>query len=363
MSNFSSFNYVLVLLLLIVIILSLGRFLGLPIFISLIASGSMAPSIYPLDIVVFEKKNYSINDIVLWCTSTLFCVAHRVINISEKIIETKGDANPVPDPPVSKNLVRGVAILVIPRIVWIPPVTILVAMYLYRIVKDLIKTQKLLAISLGIITFFSLFSLAYVFLVPINPVLLLKFTLPSMELKSVVLENNKVAMIFTLKDLNISSVDSCLFYYGDFRGVCKAYVNNDSVYAEIPIEIFREMNLLGINRFDISIIASLNRGAKFYSWNYSVYLLIKQLEISVREGVVRIYNPNNFCVDTNITKIYAEEPGPWSEDKINTCIYPNESLEIDLRNHRYAYVKIEYILGGRVVLVQKEVIRDYRPVS
>ncbi|MEM2671860.1 MAG: signal peptidase I [Sulfolobales archaeon] len=95
-------------------VLVLGRYIGLPIFIVLIVSPSMVPAIYPGDMVLLSRSSFDVGDVVIWCSSALFCVVHRVIEINGSSVVTKGDANLVPDEPISAQAIKGKAIAVIP---------------------------------------------------------------------------------------------------------------------------------------------------------------------------------------------------------------------------------------------------------
>ena len=56
--------------LLVLLILSLlARFLPIPFGLFTVVSGSMEPSIRPLDIAVVAGRSYSVGDVVVWCTS------------------------------------------------------------------------------------------------------------------------------------------------------------------------------------------------------------------------------------------------------------------------------------------------------
>jgi hypothetical protein len=60
----------------------------------------------------------------------------------------------------------------------------------------------------------------------------------------------------------------------------------------------------------------------------------------------------------------AERAGePWRESRISRCLEPGEAVEIDLRGYRYAFIRIEYVLMGSKQIIQREVIRDHKPVS
>lgn len=135
----------------------------------------MSPSIEPLDIVVAVRKGYSLGDVVVWCYTPALCIVHRVVSIDGGIIVTRGDANPVPDPPISSSLVVGVVVFKIPRLIWIPmlllPLTAYCILYVAR-KREITDTVKGMAITYTILLAYIIY-IAYTYLTTtINPILL-----------------------------------------------------------------------------------------------------------------------------------------------------------------------------------------------
>ena len=87
-------------------ILILGRYIGVPIALIIAFGYSMAPTLSPGDLVIIYTSDFEEGDIVLWCNELLSCRLHRVIKIWDGLVQTKGDANDVPDPPVPREWVR-----------------------------------------------------------------------------------------------------------------------------------------------------------------------------------------------------------------------------------------------------------------
>jgi len=116
------------------------RIFSLPYGIYMMKTGSMEPSIKPLDLVVIAKTDdYKIGDIIMFCIYDE-CIAHRIINIDGEIITTKGDASPQPDTPIIKDIVRGKAIAIIPRVLWI---TILMSLSILSAIMDIKRVSQL----------------------------------------------------------------------------------------------------------------------------------------------------------------------------------------------------------------------------
>lgn len=72
-----------------------------------VLSGSMEPNISKGDlIIVKEKEDFSINDIVVFEDGSSL-VVHRIIDIQDEKITTKGDANNAADEPIDLNAIKG----------------------------------------------------------------------------------------------------------------------------------------------------------------------------------------------------------------------------------------------------------------
>jgi signal peptidase len=93
---------------------------------TIIASGSMQPTLNPGDIAIIIKvptKTIQVGDIIQYATPNENIV-HRVINTYYQggilLFETKGDANNAPDPePISEEQIMGKAVLTIPKLGWV----------------------------------------------------------------------------------------------------------------------------------------------------------------------------------------------------------------------------------------------------
>jgi len=80
----------------------------------------MVPTLQPGDIVFLGTFPYDIGDVIMWCNNQLNCVLHRLVEIEGDAVITKGDANPLPDPPVSREMVRYKLLFSLPSYIWIP---------------------------------------------------------------------------------------------------------------------------------------------------------------------------------------------------------------------------------------------------
>ncbi|MEM0472800.1 MAG: signal peptidase I [Sulfolobales archaeon] len=352
-----------------IIILSLGRFLGLPVFIALVASGSMIPALQPLDMVVAAREDYGVGDIVIWCSTPMYCVIHRVVEIRNDVVITRGDANPAPDPPIRPSLVRGVAILVIPRFVWIPLLISSLALYavleIHRGRLRIPRPPRGPVITYTIVILYSVSVFLLALTSPISPVLFVGLSIPSAEVVRIGFDNGSgsIVIIYNLSDLEIRSINSCTLITMNTSINCPSHFSGNSVWVEIPGEVLRKMNLDGVSMINVGLNISLSKNASLLTYLYPVYISSVRPVINITKGVVTIHNPNPFCLDTNITILWANAIGPWNTSSSSRCIEPRETVKLDLGVYRYAYIRIEYIINGKTLIEQREVMRDGRPSS
>lgn len=81
---------------------------------AVVLSGSMEPELSKGDlIIVTQAQTYSEKDIVVFQDKSSL-VVHRIVAIDGETITTQGDANPSPDEPISKSVIKGKVIFCIP---------------------------------------------------------------------------------------------------------------------------------------------------------------------------------------------------------------------------------------------------------
>ncbi len=116
-------DFLLAFILALLIYKGLGIALATPIPLTSVTSISMLPSLHPGDLVVVAgTKSPKVGDIVIYSADCPLLpkedVIHRVIEINETHLITKGDnnlTNPKPDPcPVRLDQVKGKVVLAIP---------------------------------------------------------------------------------------------------------------------------------------------------------------------------------------------------------------------------------------------------------
>lgn len=107
------------------VLLFIGKMVYLPIVFIVVGGKSMEPTLrigdLAIGLAVYVRK-FGVGDIVLWCIDLLRlrCTLHRVVEIKNSEVITKGDFNPAPDPPIPINIVYYVVVAYVPSYIWIP---------------------------------------------------------------------------------------------------------------------------------------------------------------------------------------------------------------------------------------------------
>jgi signal peptidase len=122
--NYSSVSWIVTTLIILVLLWGTSGLMGIK--PSVVASGSMRPALEVGDMAIATNVNpdaIKIGDIIQYVKNGEVII-HRVIEIRDdgngvKLFITKGDANAVPDEPVSQTAVVGKTILIIPKIGWV----------------------------------------------------------------------------------------------------------------------------------------------------------------------------------------------------------------------------------------------------
>jgi signal peptidase I len=155
-------------LLAILVLLALARFLDLPVSFFMVSGRSMEPTLLIGDLVFGVKANYTVGDIVVVeGANRVNCIVHRVVEITRRSVTTKGDANPGPDNPVGREQVLYRVFLVVPRLLWIPPLLTVLFLTGLGYLKSLLHGAELGRTLLTVVLFFSVFDIATMTIIPI----------------------------------------------------------------------------------------------------------------------------------------------------------------------------------------------------
>lgn len=83
---------------------------------AVVLSGSMEPELSVGDLMIIkEQATYAIGDVVVFQDGST-AVVHRIIDMNEDTVTTKGDANNVADEPIPKDRIKGAVVAVIPLV-------------------------------------------------------------------------------------------------------------------------------------------------------------------------------------------------------------------------------------------------------
>lgn len=82
---------------------------------AVVLSGSMEPALSVNDLVIVKAQDsYQMDDIIVYQEKN-YLVIHRIIGIGENVLQTKGDANNIPDEPFDTAKVKGKMVARIPN--------------------------------------------------------------------------------------------------------------------------------------------------------------------------------------------------------------------------------------------------------
>ena len=341
--------------LLVLLILSLlARFLPVPFGLFTVVSGSMEPSIRPLDIAVVAGRSYSVGDVVVWCTSPFFCVLHRVVEAGEGWVVTKGDANPVPDPKVPDVLVKGKVALVVPREAWLAPAGLYLAYLLVKKRREVARALSGAAALYGpLVAYMLLLMLTSLALAPGSS---FSTTLkkPGVYLSRVEAvkagERCAILIVYYLENVNLFRVLEVRVQGVEAR-VLEAGSKN--LLAEIPEEV--EDVALQKGRLNVTVAAQLTRMGRL-SGSYTVFVPLWEPLVRLENGSLILENPSCFPLKVNVTWEWAERAGEmWRYEPRTYRLEREGRLRLEPPDKPYVYVTVTYRVWGVEKLVRVRV--------
>jgi signal peptidase I len=334
-------TFIVYILIFVAVLTILARFLPVPFALFTVVSGSMEPSIRPLDTGIAIATNYNVGDVVVWCTTPWYCVMHRVRNMTSSYIITRGDANPLQDPPIPKNLVRGKVVLVIQREFWLPIVIALIAFVSYTYRKQILPLFTptiILPVGYILFTFFLLGFVATQTGLTIN--------IPYISLsRSHIVDNSSICVVnikYYEKDIELKNVTTVKIF--NITATSQVKFTNDTISIVIPedIAMLAANNGLTLN---LSIEANLRRGAVLKG-SYSIPLVMQDPKIYIANDTLIIENPNCYPMKFNITWIYANTGEPWKHLNTLATIKNGKAIFKPPVNASNIYVDIRYLQMG-----------------
>ena len=250
-----------IVVMIIVVVLFMGKTLGLPVALMLVSGDSMKPTLNPLDLVLGVqpslKGGVHTGDIVVvvlpgsdWRTTG---VIHRVVKIYEangaELVVTRGDNVKYNDPPVPLDNVKYIVTGKIPNYITIPALGLLLGFMVgyYALYYPYKRWEEGVlpppgSLATTIILVFALFNMAYVGAVYLDSTPN-KFTIPIFISESVEenLQDNTVTIILHYENTSILGVKDCFFTLdGEKFNTTPALARNDS-RAIITVQFTRSL--------------------------------------------------------------------------------------------------------------------------
>ncbi len=348
----------------------LSRFTYFPVNLSLVSGYSMYPALRPGDLLLSIHKDlvgYGVGDLVIWCSSPTYCTAHRVVELGDTYVVTKGDNNPSEDPPIPESLVKYKVVLVIPSIVWLPTCFIFVISYLVREKEKILRYVRGFGdVEVIVFSVFTLITFAVIALIPAHPITTESaITRPTMNLRSVeILDPGSLIIIrYSTRDLSVSSVTGCLIMVGDQLIKCASYtLASDSVAVIVPPETYAMTYKNRLTYFSVLVNLTLDKG--FLAGSYTLHISWNKLSLSVNGSSLVLSNPN--YIPINITQIKITYMGYDEKSRIHRVIEVEElqgftvgpkntyALLVESKGE-YAYVMLKYSFMGDEVVEQRRI--------
>jgi len=349
----------------VVLLLTVGRLIWFPAALFLVTGSSMLPAYRTGDIVLGVATYiavYSVGDVVVWYATYTHGVIHRVVNASDGYVVTKGDNNPLPDPPVPRSWVRYVAVLRVPREIWVPAALGLAGLYLYSRRRDIAEYLRReedwdLRAATAVVAVFIILDLAVVFVVPVywfsyRTVILY----PNVELRGFTVENFSTAVVeFSVSYAEMVGVESCSVIVGNSLHPCEyVWASGSRVVVGIPRGVFHEAygySNSTIATIGVALNVTFDKGWLFGVYNYTFNW--RQLSVEVANGSLAVYNPNPVPFNlTNVRIVYLDfdnlgRPVVVGEEALgNMTVEPISSVVIK-PEARGSYCYIQFTYGYR----------------
>lgn len=114
-----------------------------------VKSGSMEKTLYVGDYIIIKKSDkYNVGDIVTYKKDDDTYITHRIVSISDDKIITKGDANSVNDPEISKEIIIGKLVFKSSCLNFIIKNKVIVALVIIilLLIQSIIKNKKVVGV-------------------------------------------------------------------------------------------------------------------------------------------------------------------------------------------------------------------------
>jgi len=355
---------------LLLIIAGLGRVVSLPVFLFIVSGKSMLPTLHPGDVVIAIRGPFSKGDIIVWCSTPIYCVAHRVQKLGNGFVITKGDANPLEDPPIPTSMVMYKVIGKIPNYLWLTPLLSLLIYLSYKRIyaililrPKVVKKEKVLRLTTTVIALFILFNVSALLLTPL-PAGTARYYIPkpNVELKTITPIEYGVLMDYNIRFTRIVNVNKCVTYLLNETYYCTYWkIRNNTLSLRIPEEAYQYAYLKGANRLSIMVNVSLENG--WFTGNYTIPLTWRKLEVSLNRTLIEVSNSNPIPFNVSVRILYINysstgKPKLVMVQNLGSIIikpYSTWSYAVTEKS-AYAYVELEYVFRGEKVFERKKIV-------
>ncbi|MGC8832106.1 MAG: signal peptidase I [Thermoproteota archaeon] len=293
------------------IFLGVARFIDFPVSMFMVAGRSMEPTLFMGDLVFGVKTEYSVGDIVVVeGVSRMGCIVHRVVNIGERSVITKGDANPGADNPIDKNSVLYKVMLVVPRL-WILPVLGVLLFLGYRYLRSLLHGAEVGRTLITIVLFFCILDIVFMLLIPVFHVhQSIPLNKPSIQLKSSALSDDfRVfrAVYGGINLLNFIRVDEVTLSTGNREFIPEGFsMEGDTLTVSVPQEVYQVLyaNSSATSSFWVYCTIVFDK-ATLHGY-YPVTFSWRRLEVNVVNDTMVVSNPNPVPINASFEIQYFD---------------------------------------------------------
>ena len=359
-------------------LLLLGRLLDLPVAVAIVAGHSMEPTLHYGDLIVLvraEPRDLRVGDIVLWCRGPTSCVVHRLVAVHGGTAITKGDANPVPDPPVPLEAVRYRVAARIPREAYVVPLATGIIAWAARLAarmggaKAAVRALSEAAASAGLydVTWLALAAYGAVLLLapmyapyPAHYYTVIQDLRPSIALRAVAVNpDGSLAAVYNVNRTVFLGASECLVAATGSPGIL-SYCNATTLpgpeegtwtlVVEVPSGFYLEAYRLGLTRFRVNATIMISPGRLYTSLTYTMTWRPLQAKLDKASCSVILYNPNPVPLGANLTVKYGDTlPGGRrvvGQYAASLTVAPLSRAHAPLEPHEDLVVLISYMGPG-----------------
>ncbi len=334
----------------------------------MVSGRSMEPTLLIGDLVFGVKANYTVGDIVIVeGANRVNCIVHRVVEITLRSVTTKGDANPGPDNPVGREHVLYRVFLVVPRLLWIPPLLAVLFLTGLRYLKSLLHGAELGRTLLTIVLFFSVFDIATMTMIPIFHVnQAIEVKRPSIVLRSASLSGDyrffkavygSVSMLEPIRvgwvRINITSMEFTPSEY---------FLENNTLIVSIPQGVYDVLYANSSSTacsFRVYCNIVFDKASLYGS--YPVVLSWRRLEVKTVNDTFTVFNNNPVAFNATFEIQYydLDQFGRLyhiGSDRFNKTLQPVSSFTVKPEKKGVTcYIIMRYVFLGDSVMESRKV--------